>query len=145
MHVSTQPDVDPRPERGGAADYAGGVHPEYAPDRDGDPDAGEIVWAWVPFEEDASVGKDRPIVLIGTAIDSPGDFVAFMLSSKDHDGRPGWVAIGAGGWDGEHRESWVRVDRSLAINPAAVRREGSALDPGQFDAVIAEARRQFAH
>jgi hypothetical protein len=27
------------------------VRTEYAPDHDGDPDPGEIVWTWVPFEE----------------------------------------------------------------------------------------------
>lgn len=27
------------------------VRTSYAPDRDGDPDPGEIVWTWVPFEE----------------------------------------------------------------------------------------------
>lgn len=30
---------------------AGPVRTSYAPDRDGDPDPGEIVWTWVPFEE----------------------------------------------------------------------------------------------
>lgn len=29
----------------------GPVRTEYAPDPDGDPDPGEIVWTWVPFEE----------------------------------------------------------------------------------------------
>ena len=141
--MTTQPDSDPRPERGGAFDYRGGVRPEYAPERDGEPDPGEIVWAWVPFEEDPSVGKDRPLVLVGRALDVEGALVAFMLSSKDKTGRDGWVGIGTGSWDGEHRPSWVRTDRILAIGENAVRREGAALDPGQFEAVITEARRQF--
>ncbi len=29
----------------------GRVRTEYAPAHDGDPDPGEIVWTWVPFEE----------------------------------------------------------------------------------------------
>ena len=37
----------------------------YAPRPDGRPDPGEIVWTWVPFEEDHSQGKDRPVLVIG--------------------------------------------------------------------------------
>lgn len=132
---------DPRPEEGGAYDYRGQVHPDYAPERDGDPDPGEVVWTWVPFEEDPTIGKDRPIVLIGTAIDAPGDFAAFMLSSKDRTGREGWIPVGTGDWDGEHRDSWVRVDRVLAVAPQAVRREGAALAQHQFLAVVEAAVR----
>lgn len=143
--MTPDPEADPRPERGGAYDYRGRVQPEYQPEVDGDPDPGEIVWGWVPYEEDPNVGKDRPIVLVGRALDAEGDFVAFMLSSKDKTGRDGWVAIGTGQWDGEHRNSWVRVDRVLGISPSAVRREGSALDPDQFLAVVEEAVRQFGH
>ena len=29
----------------------GSVRTEYSPAHDGDPDPGEIVWTWVPFEE----------------------------------------------------------------------------------------------
>src|SRR6476469_6178015 len=39
----------------------------YAPEADGEPDPGEVVWAWVPYEEDASQGKDRPVLLLDTA------------------------------------------------------------------------------
>ncbi|MGW2658988.1 type II toxin-antitoxin system PemK/MazF family toxin, partial [Streptomyces sp. NPDC001478] len=39
----------------------GPVRTSYAPDRDGDPDPGEIVWTWVPFEENDGRGKDRPV------------------------------------------------------------------------------------
>ena len=37
----------------------------YEPEADGQPDPGEVVWGWVPFEEDPSQGKDRPVLLIG--------------------------------------------------------------------------------
>ncbi len=39
----------------------------YAPERDGDPDPGEVVWCWVPYEDDPSQGKDRPVVVVGLA------------------------------------------------------------------------------
>src|SRR3954468_725955 len=37
----------------------------YAPKADGRPDPGEVVWAWVPYEEDPTQGKDRPVLVIG--------------------------------------------------------------------------------
>ena len=42
-----------------------GVRIEYTPALDGDPDPGEVVWTWVPYEEDPTLGKDRPVVIIG--------------------------------------------------------------------------------
>ena len=78
------------------------------PRPDGRPDPGEIVWTWVPYEEDHSQGKDRPVLVIGR----DGDWlVALPLTSKDHDrdeqqerrsGRE-WVDIGSGAWDGRGR------------------------------------------
>jgi hypothetical protein len=131
--------TDTRPERGGARDFHGRITPEYAPERDGDPDPGEIVWAWVPYEEDPEQGKDRPLVIVGRAVDDPAVLVGLMLSSKEHDGDARWHPIGAGSWDGEHRPSWVRVDRPLAVTEQAVRREGAALDPATFLALVEHA------
>ena len=39
-------------------DYRDMINFEYSPSLDGDADPGEIVWTWVPFEEDHSQGKD---------------------------------------------------------------------------------------
>ena len=39
----------------------------YAPEIDGEPDPGEVVWAWVPYEDDPSQGKDRPVLVLGRA------------------------------------------------------------------------------
>ncbi len=119
-----------------------GYDVEYAPIRDGRPDPGEVVWTWVPYEEDASQGKDRPVLVIGRRGDN---LVALMLTSKDHDrdaeqeaqaGRH-WMDVGAGGWDSAGRPSEVRLDRLLTIDPATVRREGASLDKQIFDAVVA--------
>ena len=38
----------------------------YAPEIDGEPDPGEVVWAWVPYEDDPTQGKDRPVLLLDT-------------------------------------------------------------------------------
>jgi PemK-like, MazF-like toxin of type II toxin-antitoxin system len=125
---------------------AGALDLDYAPRDDGKPDPGEIVWAWVPFEEGDGRGKDRPVLVVGrdgTAL------LALMLSSKDHDldaadeARHGrhWVDVGSGPWDRRGRPSEVRVDRVLRIDPSGVRREGATLDRARFEEVAAEVRR----
>ena len=117
----------------------------YAPQRDGQPDPGEVVWAWVPYEENDGRGKDRPVLLVGRR---RGRWIGLMLTSKDHDrdareeARAGrrWMDVGTGGWDRERRPSEVRLDRVIDLDPAAIRREGAALDRAVFDRVVAAAR-----
>jgi PemK-like, MazF-like toxin of type II toxin-antitoxin system len=118
----------------------------YEPFPDDDADPGEIVWAWVPYEEDHSRGKDRPVLVIGRR---GGLLLALMLTSQDHDrdaadearyGRH-WVDIGAGAWDPQRRPSEVRVDRVLQLDPGAVRRAGAALDRDRFEDVAAAVRK----
>jgi len=130
---------------GYAGDAQGPVLVEYRPRDDGRPDPGEIVWAWVPFEEDASQGKDRPVLVVGR----DGDLLlGLMLTSKDHhrdaddEARHGrrWLDLGSGPWDPQGRPSEVRVDRVLRLRPDAVRREGATLDRRRFDAVAAGVR-----
>ena len=128
---SIDPSADPRPARGGAVDYAGVVHLEYSPELDHDPDPGEVVWTWVAYEEDNSVGKDRPVAIMGRTDDRR--LVALMLSSQDHRGDRGWISIGSGPWDRQGRESFVRHDRVLAVPADAVRREGAILPRSTFD------------
>ena len=124
-------------------DFAGRVTPVYDPHPDGRPDPGEVVWTWVPYEEDHTQGKDRPVLLIGR--DGPW-LLALPLTSRDHDrdadheARTGrrWVDIGRGGWDRQGRESEARVDRVVRVSPEEVRREGSVLSADRF-AAVAEA------
>lgn len=136
--MAYDPEADPKPERGGAYSYRGRVTLAYAPESDGEPDPGEVVWAWVPYEEDPRQGKDRPVAVLGMADDAPGDYVVLMVSSRNHQGDRGWVGIGSGGWDRERRESYVRCDRLLAVSPHAVRREGAALSEQQYALVCAK-------
>jgi hypothetical protein len=103
-------------------------------------DPGEIVWTWVPFEEDHSQGKDRPVLVIGR---DGRWLLALQLTSKDHDrdavqeARAGrhWTDIGSGAWDNSGRASEVRVDRILRVDQAGVRREGAVLDERRFNQV----------
>ncbi|MFJ6934488.1 type II toxin-antitoxin system PemK/MazF family toxin [Streptomyces sp. NPDC101132] len=119
----------------------GPVRTEYSPAYDGDPDPGEIVWTWVPFEENDGRGKDRPVLVV--AREAGGTLLAVQLSSKRHDHDREWVAIGAGPWDREGRESWVDVDRVLRVTEAGMRREACALDRGRFDRVIGRLRERY--
>lgn len=126
-------------------DFTGTPDLTYAPTPDGRPDPGEIVWTWVPFEEDHRQGKDRPVLLIAR----DGEWLlALMLTSKDHDrdqaqeARQGrhWQDIGSGDWDSKGRPSEVRVDRIVRVDPRAVRREGAVLDRERFEEVAAAVR-----
>ena len=123
-------------------DYEGRLTPVYAPRLDGEPDPGEVVWTWVPFEDDPSQGKDRPVLVVGH--DEPY-LLCLMLTSKDHsrnvakEARQGrhWMDVGSGGWDAQRRPSEVRLDRVLRIDPRSVRREGSIMPRPLFDEIVA--------
>ena len=117
----------------------------YSPQQDGRPDPGEVVWAWVAYEDDPAEGKDRPVLVIGR---DGAELLGLQLTSKDHDrdaedearhGRS-WMDVGSGGWDSERRPSEVRLDRLLRLPESGVRREGAALDRAVFDAVVLATR-----
>jgi hypothetical protein len=144
-----RPPAGPRPTAPSApghpgypGDFTGRVRPEYSPRLDGDADPGEIVWTWVPFEEDFTRGKDRPVLVVGR---DGRWLLGLMLTSKDHsrdaadEARWGrrWMDLGSGPWDREGRPSEVRLDRVLRVDPARVRREGAILGRAQFERVTA--------
>ncbi|WP_231441188.1 type II toxin-antitoxin system PemK/MazF family toxin [Brevibacterium zhoupengii] len=123
-------------------DYRGAVNVSYAPDLDGDADPGEVVWGWIPFEEDHSQGKDRPSLVVG----KDGRWVlALMLTSKDHipggvgevreDRHARWMNIGSGDWDSQGRPSEIRLDRVIRLDPQTIRREGSVMPREIFEQV----------
>lgn len=136
----------PTPTRETLPDHRGRVRIEYSPRLDGDADPGEIVWAWVPFEDDPSQGKDRPVLVIAR---DGANVLGLMLTSKDHsrdaalEARRGrvWMDIGTGPWDSQRRPSEVRLDRVLRLPPSAVRREGAVVDRALFEQVATATRR----
>jgi hypothetical protein len=93
------------------------------------------VWGWVPYEEDHSQGKDRPVLLVGR----DGEWLlGLMLTSKDHDNgarADDYVDIGTGAWDRQGRPSEVNVDRVIRLNPGSIRREGAVLERARFQEV----------
>lgn len=118
-------------------DFTGRPTIEYDPVKDDEADPGEVVWTWVPFEEDPAQGKDRPVLVIGH--DGEWLLVLQLSTVGDPDERQReagrgrhWVDIGAGAWDSRGRESEVRVNRIIRIRPDTVRRIGARLDPGTY-------------
>ena len=121
----------------GGSDYPGDyrdmINFEYSPSLDGDADPGEIVWMWVPFEEDYSQGKDRPVLLVGR----DGEYLlALMMTSKDHNNRehadPNYLDIGSGPWDPQGRASEVKLNRVIRVRPDSMRREGALMPEDTF-------------
>lgn len=114
-------------------DYRDMINFEYSPSLDGDADPGEIVWTWVPFEEDHSQGKDRPVILVGR----DGEYLlALMMTSKDHNNREhadsNYLDIGSGPWDPQGRASEVKLNRVIRVRPDAMRREGAIMPEDTF-------------
>jgi hypothetical protein len=134
------------PERGTATvrvDPAriGSVRIQYAPDRDGAPDAGEVIWTWVPYEENDGRGKDRPVLVIGRA--SADRVYAVRMTSKPHDGDRDYLSIGTGGWDSQGRESWVDVEQLYSVHEHGLRREAAVLDRRRYDRVSAALTQRY--
>lgn len=110
----------------------------YAPRADGQPDPGEVVWAWVAFEEDPSRGKDRPVLIVGRR---GTRLTGLALTSRANDRDRLQLELGPGPWDRQGRSSYVKLDRVLDVDPRAVRREGAALDRARFDRVVSALER----
>jgi len=107
--------------------------------------SGEIVWTWVPYEEDHTQGKDRPVLLIGS---DASWLLGLPCTSKDHDRdeeqerRAGryWVDIGTGPWDAKRRPSEVRTDRIVRVAPADIRRTAGSVTQRVFGTVTEQVR-----
>jgi hypothetical protein len=113
----------------------------YTPSLDGEADPGEVVWTWVPYEDDPSQGKDRPVLVVGRR---GATVYGLMLSSQsERAGQRHWFGLGAGAWDREERPSFVRLDRVLEMPEDSIRREGAVLGRAQFDRVADVLRAQY--
>lgn len=113
----------------------------YAPEMDGDPDAGEVIWTWVPYEEADGRGKDRPVLVIGRQ--DSNRVYAVRLTSKAHDRDRDFLPIGAGPWDSKGRPSWVDIDQLYLVHTRGMRREASALDLDRFTVVARALQKRY--
>lgn len=135
--------TSPPSSNGYPGDFTGTPRITYAPFDDDVADPGEVVWTWVPYEEDFSQGKDRPVLIIGR--DGPW-LLALQVTSQDHDvdaaqeARAGryWEDIGTGAWDSQGRPSEARTNRIIRIDPDDVRRVGAMLGESTFNRVAKE-------
>ncbi|GAB3599307.1 type II toxin-antitoxin system PemK/MazF family toxin [Microbacterium tumbae] len=119
----------------------GDLQVQYAPEKDGAPDAGEIVWTWVPYEENDGRGKDRPVLVIGRQSGSRA--YAVRMTSKAHDGDRDYLSIGSGAWDSQGRESWVDIEQLYSVHEDGMRREAAVLDRSRYDRVAAALVRRY--
>ncbi|SJN08156.1 RNA 3'-terminal phosphate cyclase [Leucobacter sp. 7(1)] len=109
-----------------------GLRVSYAPQVDGDPDPGEIVWTWVPYVENDGRGKDRPVLIIARLdVDTTA---GCYLSTKQH---RDFVSIGSGPWDSQGRESFLSPERLLRVTHDGMRREGTVLPRERFEPAVA--------
>lgn len=113
----------------------------YSPHIDGDPDAGEVVWTWVPYDEKDGRGKDRPVLVIGRN-DDDSVFVV-RLTSKPHEGDRDYLPIGSGEWDSRGRPSWVDIEQIYLVHRDGMRREASVLDARRFGIVTDALRERY--
>jgi mRNA-degrading endonuclease toxin of MazEF toxin-antitoxin module len=121
----------------------------YDPRPDQVADPGEVVWAWVPYEEDHRQGKTRPVLVIGQ---DDGWLLAVFLSATNHDrdaeqeasqGRY-WVRIGRGSWDQQRRVSFARVDRVIRLAASDLSSRAERLERDRFEKVAAGIRQHWS-
>lgn len=111
----------------------GGVRLHYAPSKNGQPDAGEVVWAWVPFQEDPTRGKDRPLLII--ARHDAQHMLAMKLTSKPRERDRDHLGIGSGPWDRQGRPSWLDIEQLYRVHRVGIRREAAPIDRDVFDRI----------
>ncbi len=137
------------PSAGGyPGDFTGTPVIVYQPSNDDRPDPGEVVWTWVPYEEDHQQGKDRPVLLLAR---DGSWLLGLQVTSQDHDrdrdqearAERHWIDIGRGAWDSQGRPSEARVNRIIRIDPDTVRRIGAILEEEIFRDVAREVLRHY--
>lgn len=112
------------------------LRPSYAPNVDGEPDPGEVIWTWVPYAENDGRGKDRPVLIIARL--EEGAWAACYLSTKQH---RDFVSVGTGPWDSQGRESFLSPERVLRVTRQGMRRESMGMERPQFERAVAAVQR----
>ena len=101
---------------------------------DGHPDPGEIVWAHVPFADDPTKGKNRPVLIVGRH--ENGNLIGVQLTSKLH--RNGIPFT----WGPGDSKSVIRTDRFIQIDTKNYRKEGAYVKKPAFQKIVDTVARQ---
>jgi len=118
----------------------------YAPKLDGRADPGEIVWTWVTYEEDATQGKDRPVLVVGR--DSTTLLGLMLSSNPERQSDPDWVEPVGFGWtecsmypnrgSGARERSWN--ERCSTRSPPGCATSSAGADSACADSAVVVAR-----
>ncbi|UDL77483.1 type II toxin-antitoxin system PemK/MazF family toxin [Corynebacterium uberis] len=121
------------------ADHARDLY--YAPDMDGQPEPGEVVWVWAPSDGAEATLRNRAILVVGH---NPYTVLGLLISpNPEHADDDMWLDIGAGEWDEAGRDCWVRLDRVLEVSHLDIRRQGAFFPQRRFERVAAKLRDNF--
>jgi hypothetical protein len=113
----------------------------YAPTLNGRANPGEVVWAWVVYDDDPNRGRDHPVLIVGRERQT---LLGLMLSSRNQTpGQRHWVGIGTVPWDDDGDPGWVRLDRVFDVPEEGIRRQGAILDHSAFNAVAERLRTDY--
>ncbi|KQB86917.1 type II toxin-antitoxin system PemK/MazF family toxin [Corynebacterium lowii] len=113
----------------------------YAPDMDGQPEPGEVVWVWAPSDGPDRPRRDRAVLVIGHGRDS---VLGLLISpNPKHANEPEWLDIGSGEWDEKGRQCWVRLDRVLEIPHLGIRRQGVLFPRRRFERIACKLRNRY--
>ncbi|AKK11613.1 type II toxin-antitoxin system PemK/MazF family toxin [Corynebacterium uterequi] len=110
----------------------------YGADIDGQVEAGEVVWLWVP----ANPPAERVMLVVGRTL--AGDVLGLLISPDErHADEPEWISIGTGYWEPSGHPTWIRLDKLIEVPEHDVRREGLLFPERRFDRLAQELRRRF--
>lgn len=113
----------------------------YAPDMDGQPTAGEVVWIWAPSDGPDRPLRNRALLVVGHTRTT---VLGLIISPNPaHAEDPLWLDIGTGDWDPSGRQSWLRLDKLLEVPQLAVRRQGTIVPRRRFERVATRLRSDY--
>lgn len=91
------------------------------------PEPGDIWFWWVPFEEDPSQGKDRPVLVLRSV---PAAGVALKITSTPHpEGPPYWALLLDEKTEGLTGTSYAECGRLLILEGCRKRRYAGRAAP----------------
>lgn len=112
----------------------------YAPDMDGQAEAGEVVWANLRLHRLGELER-RAVLLIGR---NQHTLLGLLISSHEiHAKENNWMPIGNGPWNDKTSSSWVRLDKTLLIQETAIQRRGVRIPERRFERLAHRLREDY--